>query len=234
VDSRIEIRTFLKSLRNLSGASDNVPDSLSRALRLNETERTHQYDRARAASGTPPRTRRRSVRPTVRRMLGAMAALPALVLNNRFDVLATNPLGRALYSPMFAGPACKANTARFVFFSPGARQFYVDWERMARGTVGALCVEAGRDPRDRELRNLIGELSTRSDAVRVLRAAQDTHVFQGGTKRFKLRTPWRRWRPGTPLPRWTPGADQARQQSWEALPVPGPAVSPSHGEWALD
>jgi hypothetical protein len=106
------------------------------------------------------------------------------VTNNRFDIVTANALGRTLYSQMYADPACGANTARFVFLSPAARRFYVDWERNAKGAVGALRVEAGRNPYDRELSNLIGELSTRSDTFRVLWAAQDVHLFRDGTKRL--------------------------------------------------
>ncbi|MCW2947145.1 MAG: putative DNA-binding protein [Actinoallomurus sp.] len=173
---------------NLGGVSDSVLDSLAQALRLNETERTHLYDLARAANATPARVRRRPVRSTVsatvQRMIDAMPSLPALVLNNHFDVLVVNPLGRALFSEMYADPACEANTARFVFLSPVARRFYLDWDRIANGVVGSLRVEAGRNPYDRELSNLIGELSTRSDAFRVLWGAHDVHVFREGTKRF--------------------------------------------------
>ncbi|MGW7595452.1 MmyB family transcriptional regulator, partial [Streptomyces rubiginosohelvolus] len=111
--------------------------------------------------------------------------MPAFVKNHRFDMLVANPLGRALFSEMYAEPVCGADTVRFVFLSPAARRFYVDWERIARGAVGALRIEAGKNPYDRELSNLIGELSTRSDAFRVMWGAHDVHVFHEGTKRLR-------------------------------------------------
>ncbi|MET9761955.1 helix-turn-helix transcriptional regulator [Streptomyces sp. NPDC006372] len=176
---------------SLGGVSESVLDALAQALRLDDTERTHLYDLARVAAGArPARARRsaparRSVRPGVRRMLDAIPTLPALVTNNRFDILLANPLGRALYSPVFEDSTCGANTARFCFLSPAARQFYVDWERIAQTAVGALRVEATKNPYDRELSNLIGELSTRSDAFRVMWGAHDVRVFRDGTKRFR-------------------------------------------------
>jgi transcriptional regulator with XRE-family HTH domain len=174
---------------NLQGASDSVLEAIAQALRLDDTERAHLYDLARAANTSPPRLRGRPARPaappSVQRMLEAMPSLPAFGHTNRFDVLLANPLARALYSEMYADPGCAANTARFVFLSPTARRFYVDWKRVARGAVGALRFEAGRSPYDRELSNLIGELSTRSDAFRVLWGANDVHVFREGTKRFR-------------------------------------------------
>ncbi|WP_329458986.1 helix-turn-helix transcriptional regulator [Streptomyces sp. NBC_01497] len=174
---------------NLKGVSDSVLDALAQALRLDDTERMYLRDLARAA-GPPPGTRarqraaRQAVRPSVTRIVEGMPELPAYVMNNRLDTLAANPLGRALYSEMFADPICGTNVARFAFFNPGARRFYTDWERMARFAVGALRIEAGKSPHDRKLTNLIGELSTRSDAFRVMWGSQDVHVFRDTTKRL--------------------------------------------------
>jgi hypothetical protein len=75
--------------------------------------------------------------------------------------------------------------ARFAFLTAAARRFYVDWERMARFAVGALRVEAGKHPHDRELSNLVGELSTRSDAFRVMWGSHDVHVFRDTTKHLR-------------------------------------------------
>jgi hypothetical protein len=168
---------------SLRGVSDSVLDALARALQLTETEQSHLIDLARAGNATPARRRSAPASPTVRpgvlRMLEAMPTLPAFVQNNRFDVLVANPLGRALYSEMYADPGCRGNTSLFVFLSPGARRFYADWERVARDAVGALRVAAAKNPYDRDLSNLIGELSTRSDTFRVLWGAQDVHPVVG-------------------------------------------------------
>ncbi|MEU7336370.1 helix-turn-helix transcriptional regulator [Streptomyces sp. NPDC007074] len=174
---------------SLRGVSDGVLDALAHALRLDDTERMYLYDLARAADPTPGarvrrRTGRPAVRPSVARIVEGMPHLPAYVMNNRLDTLTANPIGRALYAEMYADPACGGNVARFAFLSPAARRFYVDWERMARFAVGSLRVEAARKPHDRELSNLIGELSTRSDAFRVLWASHDVHVFRDSTKRL--------------------------------------------------
>ncbi|NJQ15974.1 helix-turn-helix transcriptional regulator [Streptomyces bohaiensis] len=177
----------------LHGVSDGVLDALARALQLDATERTYLYDLARAAGkapGAPARQRtarsagRQTVRPSVTRIVDGMPGMPACVMNSRLDTLAANPLGRALYAEMFADPTCGANVARFAFLNPAAKRFYTDWERMARFAVGALRIEAGRSPYDRELSNLIGELSTRSDAFRVMWGSHDVHVFRESTKRL--------------------------------------------------
>jgi transcriptional regulator with XRE-family HTH domain len=170
---------------DLSGVSDSVLDALAQALRLDDTERDHLYALARAASATPARVRRRpkaTVRRSVLRIIEGLHEQPAYVRNNRMDILAANPLARALHYEVFEQQP--ANTCRFVFLDPRATRLYPDWERVARNGVGALRVEAARNPYDRELSNLIGELSTRSDAFRTLWGAHDVHVFTEGTKRF--------------------------------------------------
>jgi transcriptional regulator with XRE-family HTH domain len=78
---------------NLSGASEGVLDALARALQLDEAERTHLFDLARAADATAGTRRRpapQRVRPGVRRVLDAMTGAPAWVRNGRADFLAGN------------------------------------------------------------------------------------------------------------------------------------------------
>jgi transcriptional regulator with XRE-family HTH domain len=132
---------------NLAGASESVLDALARALQLDEAERAHLFDLARAANASPSSRRRPSsnrIRPGVQRVLDAMTGAPAWIRNGRADVLATNALGRALYAPVFDVPARPANTARFTFLSPRAKEFYRDWDRSARDMVAVLRAAAGR------------------------------------------------------------------------------------------
>jgi len=176
---------------NLAGVSDGVLDALARALQLDEAERTHLFDLARTAN-TPDRVargRRRPsgpIRPELQRLLDAMTMAPAYVRNGRLDVLAANPLGRAVFAPVFdSTAAAPPNLARFVFLAPAAREFYLDWERHAGDTVALLRAEAGRDPYDRALTDLVGELSTRSEPFRAWWAAHDVRLHRTGVKRLR-------------------------------------------------
>jgi hypothetical protein len=92
-------------------------------------------------------------------MLDAMTASPAFAENGRLDALGANRLGRALYPAVFSRARQPGNWARFVFFDPEARSFYGDWERAAKDCVAILRSEAGRNPHDRELSDLVGELA---------------------------------------------------------------------------
>jgi transcriptional regulator with XRE-family HTH domain len=175
---------------NLAGASDGVLDALARALRLDDTETAHLHHLARAAGPQPARARARrdrapEIRPAIRRVLDAMTGVPAFLRNHRFDILAANPLGLALYSPMFAaGPALPVNSMRFTFLDPHAQAFYPGWAQIARSGVAALRIAAAQNPDDQQLMNLIGELSMRSEPFRGWWAAQDVYVHRNGTKRF--------------------------------------------------
>jgi transcriptional regulator with XRE-family HTH domain len=171
---------------NLTGVSESVLESLSRALRLDDAEHAHLFDLARAQNASAT-TRRKTptsrVRPNVQRMLDSMT-VPAWVRNGRSDFLAGNTLARALYAPLFLGPAGTPNTARFAFLDPRGKDFWVDWDSVAADMVAVLRAEAARSPYDKGLTDLIGELSTRSDTFRQLWAAHSVMRHLNGAKRM--------------------------------------------------
>ena len=170
---------------HINGVSDDVLDAVARALQLDEAERLHLFNLARAAKPRRPQRRAQPrVRPSIERLLNSMTSCPAFVKNGRIDVLASNPLFRALYSPIYDDPARPPNLARFTFLDPRARDFYPDWNDVANGTVSLLRTEAGRDPHDRDLTDLVGELATRSDEFRTRWAGHDVRLHQKGTKNF--------------------------------------------------
>lgn len=181
---------------DLAGASEAVLDAVARALQLDDPERSHLFDLARAAgTGSTPaaRARRSPRRPAsqgVRAgLLSTVAAIsdgPAFVVNGHRDVLAANRLGQALYSAVYTSPTrapgSPANTARFAFLDPAARTFFLDWNRAADDTVANLRTDAGRDPYDKDLTDLIGELATRSEDFRLRWASHDVRYHHTGTK----------------------------------------------------
>jgi transcriptional regulator with XRE-family HTH domain len=174
---------------NLTGASDSVLEALAGALQLDEAERTHLFDLASAANAggrAMASSRRRSapqrVRPSVRRILDAITGAPAWLRNGRMDFLAANRLGSALYAPLLASPARPTNNARFMFLDPGSKDFYLDWDRSSNDIVAILRSEAGRNPYDRALSDLIGELSTRSEEFRTRWAAHNVRFHRTGSK----------------------------------------------------
>jgi transcriptional regulator with XRE-family HTH domain len=177
---------------NLSGVSPAVLEALARALRLDDAERAHLLNLAQAADGSEalsrPRRRRskdqwkphRSLQWT----LDAITAGPAFVRNGRMDILAANQLARVFYADVYATPGNQANLARFNFLDPASRRFYPDWDLFADVAVAILRTEAGRNPHDKDLHDLVGELSTRSDEFRTRWGAHNVRHHGTGTKRF--------------------------------------------------
>jgi transcriptional regulator with XRE-family HTH domain len=191
--SRVSVDYYTRLERgNLGGVSEGVLESLAQALQLDDAERSHLFDLARAANaGAVPRGSRRAspqrVRPGLQRILDAITDAPADVRNARRDLLASNRLGRALYSEVFDDPVRPANIARFTFLNPRARTFFPEWEKSANDLVANLRTEAGRNPYDRELSDLVGELSTRSDEFASRWAAHNVRQHNTGIKRLHHR-----------------------------------------------
>jgi transcriptional regulator with XRE-family HTH domain len=173
---------------DINGVSQSVLEALARALELDDAERAHLFDLARAAQPTGARPRRRRakqrVRPELQWTLDAVTGAAAFVGNQRLDLLAANQLGRALFSELYATPAQPVNSARFVFLDPRAETFYDDWERVADWCVATLRWAAGRDPHDGDLSDLVGELATHSEAFRTRWAAHDVRFHNTGVKHF--------------------------------------------------
>lgn len=172
---------------NLSGASDSVLEGLAQALQLDDAERAHLRDLARAAEPGPARQRRpktAGVTTGVQEILDAITEAPAWVRNARHDMLAANRMARALYAPLLADPRRPANNARFVYLDPASQDFFTDWERSADDIAAMLRSEAGSNPHDRHLIELIGELSTRSEDFRRRWAAHNVRFHRTGHKKL--------------------------------------------------
>ncbi|PTL71927.1 transcriptional regulator [Rathayibacter caricis DSM 15933] len=175
----------------IAGASSAVLEAIARALQFTEPERSHLFDLARAADGNTlaarPRGRRSSralQRQSLRQVLGVIHDGIAVVRDQRQNLLAANELAKAFYTPVLGDGTGTANLARFQFLDPASRDFYPDWDLFSEMCVAVMRAEAGRDPHDPEMQELVGELSTRSDVFRRLWSAHDVRQHGSGTKRF--------------------------------------------------
>lgn len=173
---------------SLASASESVLDALASALQLDEAERAHLFALARdsgPATARRQRTATERVRPGVQQVIDAIGDAPAWIRNGRHDILAMNRLARALYSPVLADPRRPANTTRFVYLDPAAEDFFVDYDTIAKNAAAMLRLEAGRNPHDKSLIALVGELSTRSELFRRQWASQDVRFHRSGQKRLR-------------------------------------------------
>ncbi|WP_458315968.1 MmyB family transcriptional regulator [Mycolicibacterium brisbanense] len=171
---------------HIKGVSDDVLAAVARALLLDDAETAHLFHLARAAKPARSPRRRTPVRlpESLQHLLDAMTGAAAFIRNGRLDIIATNALGRALYAPVLDEPAWKANIARFNFLDARAADFFPDYAGSMDTTIALLRTEAGRDPYDKELTDLVGELATRSEAFRSRWGAHDVRNHSTGLKHF--------------------------------------------------
>ncbi|MCV7383909.1 helix-turn-helix transcriptional regulator [Mycolicibacter longobardus] len=171
---------------HIRGVSDDVLSAVARALLLDDAETAHLFHLARAAK--PARTPRRrtpvKLPASLQQLLDAMTGAAVFVRNGRLDIIATNALGRALYAPVLDEPAWKANIARFNFLDERAADFFPDYAGSMDTTVALLRTEAGRDPYNKDLTELIGELATRSEHFRSRWGTHNVRSHNTGLKHF--------------------------------------------------
>jgi transcriptional regulator with XRE-family HTH domain len=177
---------------HLAGASESVLEAVARALQFDDAERQHLLDLARNTEpGTPrphrPRHSAGGLRPAVTVILAGLTGIPAYVRTARMEILAANELCQALYGGALDDERLPLNLARYLFLDPHSRGFFLDWDAVADDLTGALRIEAGRDPRDRALSDLIGELSTRSDEFVARWARQNVRLHRMTRKRLHNR-----------------------------------------------
>jgi transcriptional regulator with XRE-family HTH domain len=178
---------------HLAGASESVLEAVARALQLDEAERQHLLDLARNTESTVSHRPRRpkpaaaTARPAVMAILAGMTGIPAYLRTPRMEIIAANELCQALYGGALDEGRLPLNLALYLFLEPQSRGLFLDWDVVADDLVGALRVQAGRDPRDRALSDLIGELSTRSDEFVARWARQNVRLHRTARKQLHNR-----------------------------------------------
>ncbi|MFH9243882.1 helix-turn-helix transcriptional regulator [Streptomyces lydicus] len=158
--------------------SPQVLDALSRALHLDTDAHAHLHRLAGTAPHERPTPQRNGVSPALRQLMDGYPHTPAFVLNRTLDILATNALADALYSPFHPAD----NLARMVFLDLTGRDFYTRWDWAAQATVANLRQAAGFDPGDPRLNALIDTLTEHSTTFSTLWQA---HTVRGKTQDAK-------------------------------------------------
>lgn len=173
-----------------TNASEAVIDAIARALHLTDDERSHLHALARPA----PTRRRRPAKPDharagTLRLLGAMDDIPAVVMGRRSEVLAWNPLGHLLLAGHLdldapQRPTDRPNLTRMLFLDPHTRELYRNWRAEATMAVASLRFVAAQFRDDRELTELIGELTLNSAEFAALWAKHPVQKCMSGVKQF--------------------------------------------------
>lgn len=166
--------------------SREVLDAIAAVLRLDGESVAHLH-RLAGIAGSPPTSSdlasgesAEKVSSLVARLVEQWPGAAVLVVGRYRGVLAANPLATAL-NPGFA---TGRNLVRDTFLDPAQRALYPEWRDVAVGAVAGLRASAGERPDDPALRQMVEELSERSDDFRAMWARHDVHAKTAGTKRF--------------------------------------------------
>ncbi|MFF3979774.1 helix-turn-helix transcriptional regulator [Streptomyces sp. NPDC001828] len=163
-----------------------VLDALADALQLAPDERAYLFTVADVAQTTRARTSAgQCVDPQLRQLLDGMHDIPAMVLSRRMDVLAWNRGAAALLTDFAELSAPERNLIRLTFLDDAYRSLYADWPRAARECVAVLRMEAGCNPNDRALTDLVAELTVRDPDFRAWWASHQVRGPRQLTKTYR-------------------------------------------------
>jgi transcriptional regulator with XRE-family HTH domain len=163
--------------------SNAVLDRVADALGLGPAERSHLEilaDRARGRQA--PVFPDVEVRPTLLRIVEAVAPLPAVVLGRRCEVLAWNRAGAALDEVVARKPSGERNVARRIVLDPTARELYPEWEALAQEVADVLRLNRARFRDDADLAALVDELLRESSDFRRFWERQTVFEKSSGVK----------------------------------------------------
>ncbi|MDB1088695.1 helix-turn-helix transcriptional regulator [Streptomyces sp. ACA25] len=151
--------------------SPQILEAISSALRMDDDAREHMFRLAGTLpAGERPRPRE-TVSPVLRQLLDGYPNAPAFVLNPATDVLASNAVAGALFSPFEKVD----NLARMTFLDPAARTFFRQWDRAAEAVVAELRHATGLDPHYRRVHDLAGSLAGVSEEFAALWSSHTVH-----------------------------------------------------------
>ena len=168
--------TWLEQGRPIT-PSTQVLERLVDVLRLDMNERNHLFLLAQQQPPPPLLLEAESVSPALQRFIDQFGVRPAFVSGRRWDVLARNDAGCALFGDPRQRVGREHNTIWGIFTNPLARQFVVNWEEDARHLLAQFRVSAGRYPGDPQLTELIDDLMVASPEFR---AWWPDHEIQSG------------------------------------------------------
>jgi transcriptional regulator with XRE-family HTH domain len=176
--------TYLEQGRDVR-PSRQVLDSLSAALRLDATERSHIHELIHGAPPAETPAVAETLSPAVVSLVDRLDPCPAYVTGRCWDVLASNRAARALWTDWPARPPEARNLLWWMFTDPGARQVMVDWPAEASALLGRFRTAAARHPGDPGFSTLLERLHAASPEVRSWWPQHRVVPLSSGTKRLR-------------------------------------------------
>ncbi len=174
--------TWLEQGRSIT-PSTQVLERLVQTLRLDANERTHLFLLAQQQAPPVLLQETEIVSPALQHFLDQFSTRPAFVSGRRWDILAWNDAGCAVFGDFRRMTAPRErNTIWGIFTNPLSRQFIVDWEEDARQLLAQFRSSCGRYPGDAQLTELIHDLQLSSPEFRAWWPDHEVRSGQEGRK----------------------------------------------------
>jgi len=176
--------TWLEQGRAIT-VSEQMLESLARALQLDADERTYLFVLARQQVPADPLPLTTSVDPTLQLILDTMGIYPALILNTHWDILAWNQAACLVLTNFDMMPFRQSHVLWMLFTDQRYRSMLVDWKEDTRRFLALFRASTQRSIGEPWLTELIHDLQQVSPEFREWWSHHDVRNVQSGHKRLR-------------------------------------------------
>ena len=160
--------------------SAQVVQSLTSALKLSTDQTTYLFTLA--GHRAPEQAAAHEVPDGIRQLIDDVSPLPAMVLDHRLDILATNDMMAALLLDIDRRPVADRNVLRMCFLDSRFDGFYEARDDVVRGAVADLRAAWVNNSHDQKLAALIEELERESPEFSRYWQSREVSVRNRGDK----------------------------------------------------
>jgi len=175
--------TWLEQGRDMR-VSDEVLERISQTFKLSEDERIYLFSLVQHRPPRLPREPRFEAPPEIVRMVNRVA-VPAVVMNLRWDVLAWNRLNSIIFRDYATTPVAERNLVEILFTRPSYYTEPAEFEKMARRVLAKLRVDFSKSGDDPRFEALIRRLEMLSPVFRRVWRSPEINIRSYGIHRFR-------------------------------------------------
>jgi transcriptional regulator with XRE-family HTH domain len=154
--------TWLEQGRPIS-VSEQIIESLARALMLDNNERSHLYTLAKQALSPEQVPQKIEVSPIIQHVLDNLILCPAFILDYRWNVIAWNKAACIVFEDYGKLKVPERNMVWRMFKNKSYKELFYDWEYHAKGMIARFRSTCGVYVEDPYLFKFIEDLKQESE-----------------------------------------------------------------------